>query len=111
VSGAGPLALYLVGDFNEVGVTRAQWAALDEVMDYLAMKWGKADLDQGGESPSQLFQRVEWVSICGTGPWGARREEGEPREYRRRSERYAERGARGDSLANVRSICEVKART
>jgi hypothetical protein len=41
VSGAGPLALYLVGDFNEVGVTRAQWAALDEVMDYLAMKWGK----------------------------------------------------------------------
>ena len=41
VAGAGPLALYLVGDFNEVGVTRAQWEALDEVMDYLAMKWGR----------------------------------------------------------------------
>jgi len=77
----------------------------------LAMKWGKADLDQGGESPSQLFQRVEWVSICGTGPWGARREGGDLREDRRRSERYAERGVRGDSLANVRSIGEVKART
>lgn len=41
VVGAGPLALYLVGDFNEVSVTREQWEALDEVMDYLAMKWGK----------------------------------------------------------------------
>lgn len=40
-AGTGPLALYLVGDFNEVGVTRAQWEAMDEVMDYLAMKWGK----------------------------------------------------------------------
>ena len=76
-----------------------------------AMKWGKAVLDRVGESPDQLFQRVEWVSIYGTGPWGDRIEEGEPREYRRRSERYAERGARGDSLANVRSIREVKART
>ena len=77
----------------------------------LAMRWGKAGLDRGGESPDQLFQRVEWVSICGTGPWGARREEGDLREYRIRSERYAERGARGDSLANVRSIREVKAGT
>ena len=76
-----------------------------------AMKWGKAVLDRVGESPDQLFQRVEWASICGTGPWGARREEGDLREYRIRSERYAERGARGDSLANVRSIREVKART
>ena len=76
-----------------------------------AMKWGKAVLDRVGESPDQLFQRVEWVSIYGTGPWGAQREEEDPREYRRRSERYAERGARGDSLANVRSIREVKART
>jgi hypothetical protein len=77
----------------------------------LAMRWGKAVLDRGGESPDQLFQRAELVSICGTGPWEARRGEGDPREDRRRSERYAERGARGDSLANVRSIREVKART
>ena len=76
----------------------------------LAMRWGKAGLDRAGESPDQLFQRVEWALICGTGPWGARREEGERSEYRKRSERYAERGARGDSLANVRSIGEVKAR-
>ena len=77
----------------------------------LVMRQGKAVLDRGGESPDQLFQRVEWALICGTGPWGARREEGERREYRKRSERYAERGARGDSLANVRSIREVKAGT
>ena len=76
-----------------------------------AMRWGKVVLDRGGEIPDQLFQRVEWFSICGTGPWEVPREEGDPREYRRRSERYAERGARGDSLANVRSIREVKART
>jgi hypothetical protein len=37
----GPIALYLVGDFDEGGVTRAQWEALDEVMDYLAMRWGR----------------------------------------------------------------------
>lgn len=36
----GPLALYLVGDFNQMGVTRSQWEALDEVLDYLRMKWG-----------------------------------------------------------------------
>ena len=77
----------------------------------LAMSWGKVGLDRAGESPDQLFQRVEWVSIYDTGPWEARREEGDLREYRIRSERYAERGARGDSLANVRSIREVKART
>jgi len=75
------------------------------------MKWGKAVLGRGVESPDQLFQRVGLVSICGTGPWGDRIEEAEPREHRRRSERYAERGARGDSLANVRSIREIKART
>ncbi len=34
----------------------------------LAMRWGKAVLDLGGESPDQLFQQVEWVSIYGTGP-------------------------------------------
>jgi len=77
----------------------------------LVMKWVKAGLDRGGEIQDQLFQRVEWFSICGTGPWEVPREEGDPREDRRRSERYAERGARGDSLANVRSIREVKART
>ena len=77
----------------------------------LARKRVKAVLDRGGGSLDQLFQRVEWASICGTGPWGDRREEGELREDRIRSERYAERGARGDSLANVRSIREVKART
>jgi hypothetical protein len=38
---AGPLVLYLVGDFNQVGVTRSQWEALDEVLDYLRMKWGE----------------------------------------------------------------------
>jgi len=36
----GPLALYLVGDFNQMGVTRLQWEALDEVIDYLEIKWG-----------------------------------------------------------------------
>ena len=34
----------------------------------LAMRWGKAVLDQGGESLDQLFQRVGLVSIYGTGP-------------------------------------------
>ena len=77
----------------------------------LAMKSGKAVLDRGVKSPDQLFQRVGLVSICGTGPWGDRIEEGELREYQRRLERYAERGARGDSLASVRSISEIKART
>jgi hypothetical protein len=77
----------------------------------LAMKWGKAVLDQGGGNRGRSSRRVAGVGVYGTGPWGARREEGDLHGYRRRSERYAERGARGDSLANVRSIREVKART
>jgi hypothetical protein len=37
----GPLVLYLEGDFNQDGVTPAQWQSMDEVFDYLAVKWGK----------------------------------------------------------------------
>jgi len=39
--GEGPLALYLVGDFFQRAPTAAQWEALDEVLDYLTLKWGK----------------------------------------------------------------------
>jgi len=77
----------------------------------LAMKWGKAVLGQGVGNRGRSSRRVAGAGVYGTGPWGVRRKEGEPREYRIRSERYAERGARGDSLASVRSIGEIKART
>jgi hypothetical protein len=40
-SGKGPLVLYLVGDFNQEVVSPRQWQALDEVLDYLELKWGR----------------------------------------------------------------------
>lgn len=40
-SGSGPLVVYLVGDFYRQPASSAQWEALDEVLDYLELKWGR----------------------------------------------------------------------
>ena len=40
----GPLKLYLAGDFHWQAPTRAQWEALDEVLDYLELKCGQLHL-------------------------------------------------------------------
>ena len=77
----------------------------------LKMKWGKVVLDRGAESPGQSFRRALKGVSYGTGRMEDPKKEGVQDEYRKRSERYAGRGVRGGSLADVRSIGEVEAGT
>jgi hypothetical protein len=51
---AGPLVIYLVGDFHRQPATGAQWEALDEVLDYLEMKWGRVRVSLPGAASGDL---------------------------------------------------------
>jgi hypothetical protein len=57
---AGPVLVTLVGDFHQRPATQAQWEALDEVMDFLTIKWGGprlrlADSREEGGGPGPYF--------------------------------------------------------
>lgn len=73
VVGRGPLRLYLVGDFYRQTATAAQWEALDEVLDYLELKWGRVKVslphaEDGATSIGPLFPEVSFrQALAGSG--------------------------------------------
>ena len=74
------------------------------------MRWGRGVRGRGGGSRGRSFRRVELVGVSDIGPEEERRWPEEVRGRRKQSERYAGRGVRGGSLADVRSIGEVESR-
>jgi hypothetical protein len=82
------LAIYLVGDFFRSPPTRAQWEALDEVMDYLALKWGRVQVavsQVGGEGGSPRQALGPWFPVEAffralSGPPGKESDTGQARE-------------------------------
>ncbi len=73
VVGRGPLSLHLVGDFYRQTATAAQWAALDEVLDYLELKWGRVRVslsrgEDGATTIGPLFPEVSFrLALAGRG--------------------------------------------
>lgn len=77
----------------------------------LRTTWEKEALDLGGGIQDRSSRPVLLGRVYGTGRMEDPQKEEVQDECRKRSERYAEKGARGGSLADVRSIGEVEAGT
>ena len=73
------------------------------------MRWGRAGRGQGEGSQDRSSRPVLLGRVYGTERAEGRTAVRGQGEHRIRSERYAEKGVRGGSLADVRSIGEVEA--
>lgn len=66
----GAVVVYMVADFHRQPATSAQWEALDEVLDYLEMKWGRVKVslpgtEGGGLGPLFPVERF-WRALAET---------------------------------------------